>query len=306
MTRRKDSPYTLVETAALPALKGMAIQWRRGLRTALWLTVWVCAVNLPAPVKAQCTAENHAFNSGERIVYDLYFNWKFIWKKVGLASLETTSTTYNSRPAYCLDMLSTSSKKTDFFFKMRDTLTCYISDRLEPMYFRKAAVEGSRYTIDEAWFSYEDGISHVKQKRTWLSPRREPQYTEFQDDNRCIFDMLSILAQARSYDPADYKVGDHIFFPMTTGRKVEEQALVYRGKENVKANNDTIYRCLVFSFVDYIKKGKEKEVITFYVTDDLNHLPIRLDMYLNFGSAKAFFKNGRNIRYPLTSVVKKK
>ena len=47
------------------------------------------------------------------------------------------------------------------------------------------------------------------------------------------------------------------------------------------------YRCLVFSFVEY-KKGKEKEVITFFVSDDKNHLPIRLDMYLNFGSAKSF------------------
>ena len=49
--------------------------------------------------------------------------------------------------------------------------------------------------------------------------------------------MLSILAQARSYDPSDYKVGDKIKFPMATGRKVEEQTLIYRGKENVKAEN---------------------------------------------------------------------
>lgn len=46
-------------------------------------------------------------------------------------------------------------------------------------------------------------------------------------------------------------------------------------------------RCLVFSFVEY-KKGKEKEVITFFISDDKNHLPIRLDMYLNFGSGKGF------------------
>ena len=124
-------------------------------------------------------------------------------------------------------------------------------------------------------------------------------------DSRCIFDMLSILAQARSYDPADYKVGDRILFPMATGRKVEEQTLIYRGKEEVKANNDTIYRCLVFSFVEY-KKGKEKEVITFYISDDKNHLPVRLDMYLNFGSAKAFFKSVQGNRYPMTSAIRKK
>ena len=52
------------------------------------------------------------------------------------------------------------------------------------------------------------------------------------------------------------------------------------------------------------KKGKEKEVITFFVTDDLNHLPVRLDLFLNFGSAKAFLNNVTGNRHPLTSIVK--
>ena len=69
------------------------------------------------------------------------------------------------------------------------------------------------------------------------------------------------MAQARSYDPADYKVGDKIKFPMATGRKVEEQTLIYRGKENVKAENGVTYRCLIFSLVEYDKKGKVEEQI---------------------------------------------
>lgn len=254
--------------------------------------------------RAQCTAKNEAFRSGEHVMYDLYFNWKFIWKKVGTASLTTNAATYQSKPAYRFDLLSVGSRQTDFFFKMRDTLTCYVSERLEPLYFRKAAEEGSRHTVDEAWFSYEDGLSKVKQRRTWRNPARETQEMEY-SDSRCIFDMLSILAQARSYDPNDYQEGRKIHFPMTTGREVEEQTLIYRGKKEIKANNDTVYRCLVFSFVEY-RKGKEKEVITFYVSDDKNHLPIRLDMYLNFGSAKAFLKRVRGNRSPMTSAVGRK
>lgn len=254
--------------------------------------------------RAQCTAKNEAFQSGENVTYDLYFNWKFIWKKVGTASLLTNATTYRRQPAYRIDLLSTGSRQTDFFFKMRDTLTCYVSERLEPLYFRKAAEEGSRHTVDEAWFSYAGGQTKVKQLRTWRNPVRDPQEMEY-TDTRCIFDMLSILAQARSYDPNHYKVGQKILFPMTTGREVEEQTLIYRGKRNVQANNDTVYRCLVFSFVEY-KKGKEKEVITFFVSDDKNHLPVRLDMYLNFGSAKAFLKRVRGTRSPMTSVVGRK
>lgn len=77
--------------------------------------------------------------------------------------------TASSRPTVSI-FFSVGSKKTDFFFKMRDTLTCYVSDKLEPLYFRKAAEEGKRYTVDEAWFSYDDGIATVKQRRTWHNP----------------------------------------------------------------------------------------------------------------------------------------
>ena len=97
--------------------------------------------------------------------------------------------------------------------------------------------------------------------------------------------------------------GDKILFPMATGREVEQQTLIYRGKENFKAENGVKYRCLVFSLVEYDKNKKEKEVITFYVTDDKNHLPVRLDLYLNFGSAKAFLQTIEGNRHPLTSIV---
>ena len=95
-------------------------------------------------------------------MYDLYFNWKFVWVKAGLASLTTNATTYHSQPAYRINLLALGSKRADFFFKMRDTLTCVIGEKLEPRYFRKGAEEGKRYTVDEAWFSYKDGLCLVK------------------------------------------------------------------------------------------------------------------------------------------------
>lgn len=264
--------------------------------------VLLLLLSIPS-VQAQCTAENKAFNPGEKIIYDLYYNWAFLWKKVGHASLTTTAATYDNQPAYRFDLLCVTGKSLDRIFRMRDTLTCYVTPELEPIYFAKAAEEGKRHTLDEAWFSYSDGLAHVKQRRTWYKPAdRETQEMTY-EDSRCIFDMLSILSQARSYDPSDYAEGQKINFPMATGRRVEEQTLIYRGKKEIEANNDVTYRCLVFSFVEYNKKGKEEEVITFYVSDDDNHLPIRLDMFLNIGSAKAFLKSVEGNRYPLTSVV---
>jgi hypothetical protein len=262
----------------------------------------VCLALGTLPARAQCEAANNAFQSGEQVMYNLYFNYKFIWTKAGLASLTTYATQYHGQSGYRLSLTAVGSPRADYFFKMRDTLSCTITDKLVPQYFRKGAEEGKRYTVDEAWFSYRDDSCFVKQRRT----HRNGEVINTQaGDSRCIYDMLSILAQARSYNPADYKEGDKILFPMATGRRVEEQTLIYRGRESMKADNGVTYRCLVFSLVEYDKKQKEKEVITFYISDDENHLPIRLNLYLNIGSAQAFLYDVRGNRHPLTSAKQK-
>lgn len=266
--------------------------------TLLWLSVWLGGF---LTISAQCAVQNEAIQAGEQLIYDLKFNWKFIWVDAGQARMDMQAISHQGKPCFRSSLTSVSNKQVDFFFKMRDTLTCITTHRLEPIYFRKGAEEGSHYTVDEVWFSYKDGKCIADQRRM----KKGGNIVETHDvSDECIFDMLSILMQARSFDASHYQKGDKILFPMATGTRVEEQTLIYRGPKNFKAENGVKYRCLVFSLVEY-KKGKEKEVITFYITDDKNHLPVRLDLYLNFGSAKAFLKDIKGNRHPLTSVIQK-
>lgn len=251
--------------------------------------------------KAQCTAENHAFKVGENLSYKLYFNWKFIWVTVGTANMSVSGTKYQNQDAYRCHLITRGNKRADKLFVLRDTLVSIVNKELTPLYFRKGALEGDRYTVDEVWYSYPDGISHVKQR--FLNHKGETSQCQHKS-NVCIYDMLSMLLRARSFDASNYKEGQKIHFPMADGNEVEEQTLIYRGKETFKMENTGVkYRCLVFSFVEY-KDGKEKEVITFYVTDDKNHMPVRLDMYLRFGSAKAFLTEAKRLRNPETSIIK--
>ena len=236
-------------------------------------------------IHAQCPRENTAFKAGEKLTYDLYFNWKFIWVKCGAAHYTIKNSTYKGQPALRNDLLFTSNKRCDLLFTMRDTLISYITPQLVPLYFRKGALEGKHYTVDEVWYTYPNGRSHVEQH--FLN--RHGEWSEHHhESDECNYDMLSILSLARSFDASHYTVGQRIHFPMATGKKVEEQTLIYRGKEDFEANDDNIYRCLVFSLLDYEEKGKDKELLRFYVTDDARHLPVRIDFYLRFGTAKAF------------------
>ena len=237
---------------------------------------------------AQCPRENTAFKAGETLTYDLYFNWKFIWVKCGAAHYTMRAATYQGQPALRNDLLFTSNKRCDLLFTMRDTLISYITPQLVPLYFRKGALEGKHYTVDEVWYTYPHGRSHVKQH--FLN--RHGQWSEHHhESDECNYDMLSILSLARTFNTADYRVGQRIHFPMATGKKVEQQTLVYRGKEDFEANDNNIYRCLVFSLLYYEVQGKDKELLRFYVTDDTRHIPVRIDFYLRFGTAKAFLNS---------------
>lgn len=261
----------------------------------------VAALLFSGVASAQCEIENKAFQGGEQIDFELYFNWKFIWKRVGTGHFITTATQYQGQPAYQVELLTETEGFADNFFRMRDTLSCFVSEKLRPLYYRKAAAEGHNYYIDEAVYSYPKGKTHVKMTQVKnFTNRRFGEETS----SECIFDMISIMCRARSWDANSLKKGQKIRFRMVDAEKVVSELLIYRGKENVEAKDGHTYRCLVFSFYEE-KEGKtKKELIRFFITDDLNHLPIRLDLNLNFGSAKAFFKRVRNAKHPFASQIK--
>lgn len=251
--------------------------------------------------RAQCASDNTAFKSGETLAYDLYFNWKFVWVKAGTASMNITQTVYKGKPAYRTYLITRGSKRADRFFVMRDTLLSYTSLDLVPLYYSKRAHEGSRYTRDEAWYSYSGGKSRVSLRHHVLG---KPAATGTYASAQCAFDMLSMLLRARSFDAANFKEGHRIRFVMADGKSCETKDIVYRGKKKFKMENaPTTYRCLVFSFVEK-EDGKEQEIVTFYITDDKNHLPVRLDMNLRFGTAKAFLTGARGLRNPQDAKLK--
>jgi hypothetical protein len=116
--------------------------------------------------------------------------------------------------------------------------------------------------------------------------------------------MMSIYLRARNFDASTLKVGQKITLPIADGRHLQDTWLIYKCKETIEMKNGSAkYRCLDMSFMER-EDGQTKEIIRFFVTDDANHIPVRLDMFLRFGSAKAYLTGMKGIRSPLTSKVK--
>lgn len=250
--------------------------------------------------KAQCTFHNTAFNSGEFLSYNLYFNWKFVWVKAGTASMYTVQSHYNGRPAYRGSLITRGSERADKFFLMRDTLLSYSTLDMAPLYYRKGAREGERYTVDEAFYSYPNGNCRVKLHR---QKKDGSQHWKTHNPGHCVFDMMNIFLRARSFNPTSWKKGQVVSFHITDGLSINSAKIVYNGKNTIKADNGHKYRCLQLSYYE-TEDGKTKEIARFYVSDDQNHIPVRIDMYLKFGAAKAFLVGMKGVRGAVTSRVK--
>ncbi|MGN1235916.1 MAG: DUF3108 domain-containing protein [Bacteroidaceae bacterium] len=255
------------------------------------------AILLLLAITSACAKAQTAFKAGETLQYSLYYNWKFIWVKAGSATMTITQSSYNNTPTYLSRLLMRSSQKADNYFTLRDTLMSHVTiDNLRPLYYKKNDIEGSSHRKREAWYHYPDNRCRAIQRYT----RKDGRVTS-KDETRSeqIHDMLSILLNARNYNTSQWKPGKRINFLMTDGNGVKNHTLIYRGTEKIKIrNNGTKYRCLKLSFVEK-RNNKEKEVITFYVSDDSNHIPVRLDMNLNFGSAKAFLTDYSGLKSPM-------
>ena len=250
---------------------------------------------------AQCGIENTAFKSGEELGYNLYFNWKFIWVKVGTAEMDTKMTKFEGKDAWKSYLITRGNSKLDKFFVMRDTLLSYCNPDLSPLYFRKGALEGDSYYVDEIWYSYPHGNCQLKKHRITSSGEHIWKTSTYKN---CIYDMMSIFLRARNFDATKMKKGEVIPMPVSDAKSLSNSWLEFRGKENYKmSDTKEKFRCLVFSFYER-EDGKSKELVRFWITDDQNHIPVRLDMFLSFGSAKAYLRSYKGVRSPITAKIK--
>ena len=254
-----------------------------------------------AGAQTSCGIENKAFQAGELLNYNLYFNWQFVWVKVGSATMSTTKTKFEGNDVFRTSLITRGNNKLDGVFVMRDTLLSLCrADNLAPLYFRKGALEGKRYYVDELWYTYPQSKCHLKMHYINRHGEHRWQEREYQE---CIYDMMSIFLRARNFDASTMQKGDVIPMPISDATRLSNSWLKYRGKETFKVSDTKEkFRCLVFSFIEH-EDGKNHELVRFYVTDDQNHIPVRLDLHLSFGSAKVFLRNYQGVRSEMTSKV---
>ncbi|HUX84793.1 MAG TPA: DUF3108 domain-containing protein [Chitinophagaceae bacterium] len=240
-----------------------------------------------------CGINNTSFSAGERFSVKIYYNLGSIYVSAGEAVFTTTMVTVGNRRAYHVVGQGRTFSAYNWIFKVRDNYETYIdSANLLPIEFIRNVNEGGFHFNNYVTFDHDDGTARTD-KGVFKVPK-------------CVQDVLSTIYYARNIDFDRYKPGDKIPFDLFLDDQVYNIYIRYLGKAVVQTRFGK-YHAIVFK--PLLIKGtifKGGEQMTVWVSDDRNHIPLRVDSPISVGSIKADLESYSNLRYPLTSMISKR
>ncbi len=250
--------------------------------------------------RPQCPVENMSFGRGEKLTYEVSYNWGFLWVKAGEVSFKTDTITINNKLYFHLKSTGRSYSFYDWFFKVRDSFTSVADTQtLLPVEFHRKTSEGN-YKVDNSYIF--DRVNNQLISSTKNSKKKLT--TDTLNLQPCTFDVLSAVYYTRTIDFADKKPGDEIFIKFIVDGELYEIPVKYLQKEVIKNRDGFSYNCIKFSAKlvpgTIFEEGKEVFV---WVTDDDNKIPILVEASIIVGSVKAYLTEYQNIKHKLTSRI---
>ncbi|HPH24333.1 MAG TPA: DUF3108 domain-containing protein [Chitinophagaceae bacterium] len=237
-----------------------------------------------------CSIRNFSFQDGENITFKIFYNALGLYVDAGTASFTVTQENLGNKPVYHVVGTGTSNSSYDWIFKVRDKYESYIDTaNLQPLKFIRNVDEGGHKIYENVTFNQQTN-SAITTKGVYKVPN-------------CVQDVLSAIYYARNIDFEKYTIGDKIPFTMFLDNEVYNLYIKYLGKETVKTRYG---KFKAIKFKPLLVKGTifdGGEKMTVWVSDDANHIPLRIQSPISIGSVKVDMMMYRNLRYPLSSMI---
>ena len=217
------------------------------------------------------TLDCSAFKRGEVLKYRIHYG--FLDAAEAIMEIKEENQLIGGRNTFHIFGLGHSKGGFEWFFKVRDRYETYIDEEaIVPWVFIRRVDEGG-YIINQDLV-----FNHVK--KTVNSNGK------IFDIPENVQDMISSFYYARCLDFSNAKEGDIFNVTSFVDDQVFPLQIRYVGKETIKSDVGKI-RCLKFRPV--LQKGrifKHEDDLKVWITDDKNHIPIRAEAEILFGSIK--------------------
>ena len=241
----------------------------------------------PLPVDV-CAFKNTTFKNGEKLIYKAFYSVSGIYVAAGELELSTKLTKYLNKPVYQVTGNAKTLSSYDFIFKVRDVYTSYLDTAtLFPVRFERDVQEGNYTNKQKATF---------KQAEKKIITDKETYKT-----NSCTLDVISALYACRNIDISKYKTGDKITFNMYIDEEQFSMYVKYMGKEkvNTKFGSYNAIKLRPMLIKGNVFNGGEG--MTMWVTDDKNHIPVRIESPIKVGGVKIDLMSSSGLLNPMTA-----
>ena len=237
-----------------------------------------------------CGNHNLAFIEGEKISFNIFYSIIGMYINAGTATFTVSADKIGNRPVYHVVGSGSSNPSYDWIFKVRDKYETFIDTALiQPLKFIRDIDEGGFKKYENVTFNHQTNIA-VTTEGVFKVPT-------------CVQDVLSSIYYARNIDFNKYKPEDKIPFAMFLDNEVFNLYIKYLGKEVIKTKYGKFN---AIKFKPLLVKGtlfEGGEKMTVWVSDDANHIPLRIESPIVVGSVKVDMMQYRNLRYPLSSMI---
>ena len=246
-----------------------------------------------APPDTFCGIRNISFNVNEEVSLTVYYAVAGIYVNAGNATFTSQLETINNRPVYHITGEGKSNSSYDWIYKVRDKYETYIDTAtMQPLKFVRNVNEGGYKKYQNVTFN-KTANTAVATDGVFKVPA-------------CIQDVMSSMYYARNIDFSKLRPDDKIPFSMFLDNEVSNMYIRYLGREEIKTKYGK-FRALKIK--PLLLKGtifEGGEDMTVWVSDDLNHIPVRVESPIAVGKVKIDMMSYANLRHPLTSLIKRK
>ena len=237
-----------------------------------------------------CGIKNTSFLPGERITMKVYYNTMGMYIAAGEATFTVDEEKFNGKQTYHCVGEGKSYSFFDNFFKVRDRYETYIDTAtMLPIKFMRNVSEGGYKIYNNVTFNHSAGTA-ISTNGVFKIPG-------------CIQDVVSSMYYARNIDYGKYKPNDKIPFDMFLDDEVNHLYLRYMGKETVKTRYGKFHS---IKFKPLLIKGtmfEGGEKMNVWVSDDPNHILLRVESPISVGTIKVDMMGYKNLRFPLSSLI---
>ncbi|MBK6521338.1 MAG: DUF3108 domain-containing protein [Sphingobacteriaceae bacterium] len=224
---------------------------------------------------------NTAFKEGEVLTYRLHYGAL----NAGVAVLEVKPQLLDVSGRKVMHIVANgyTNGAADWFFKVRDRYETYMDrDAMVPWLFVRRVDEGGfKFSQDYVFNHYTKKVDIGNGEKF--------------DVPSGIQDMVSAFYTARSLDLSNAKPGDLFSLNRFVDKEIWPVKIKFIGRETIKTDIGK-FKCLRFRPV--VQKGrifKSEDDLNVWISDDKNHIPMRVQANIIIGSIKMDITSAKNL-----------